>query len=145
MKRAVRNILIVNGHPDPKSKGLCHALADAYAQGARQSGVEVRRIDVARLDFGFLHSQAEFEKGAVPAAIADVQADLLWTDHLVVIFPLWLGDMPALLKAGALDLRWLNVRGVPVAAAYNIVWRNKIHFYQSGRRLDVQRTGTRCS
>ena len=99
MKRAVRNILIVNGHPDPKSKGLCHALADAYAQGARQSGVEVRRIDVARLDFGFLHSQAEFEKGAVPAAIADVQADLLWTDHLVVIFPLWLGDMPALLKA----------------------------------------------
>jgi len=99
MKRAVRNTLIVNGHPDPKSNGLCHALADAYAQGARQSGVEVRRVDVARLDFGFLHSQAEFEKGAAPAAIADVQGDILWADHLVVIFPLWLGDMPALLKA----------------------------------------------
>ena len=59
----------------------------------------MRRIDVARLDFSFLHSQAEFEKGAAPAAIADVQGDILWADHLVVIFPLWLGDMPALLKA----------------------------------------------
>ena len=29
-----RNILVLNGHPDPGSKGLCHALAEAYAEGA---------------------------------------------------------------------------------------------------------------
>ena len=33
-----RTILILNGHPDPSSKGLCHALADAYADGARAAG-----------------------------------------------------------------------------------------------------------
>lgn len=99
MKPAVRNILIINGHPDPKSKGLCHAIADAYALGARGSGATVRRIDVAQLNFGLLHSQAEFEAGVPPSAIADVQRDILWSDHLVVIFPLWLGDMPAVLKA----------------------------------------------
>lgn len=46
-----------------------------------------------------LHSQAEFEKGKVPAAIAEAQAQIHTADHLVVIFPLWLGDLPAVLKA----------------------------------------------
>ncbi len=98
MSQASR-ILIVNGHPDPASKGLCHALAEAYAAGAREAGRAVQRIDVAKLDFGFLRSQAEFEKGAAPAAILQAQEQISWADHLVVIFPLWLGDMPAVLKA----------------------------------------------
>jgi CelD/BcsL family acetyltransferase involved in cellulose biosynthesis len=48
--------------------------------------------------------------------------------------------MPALLERGALDLRWLTVRGEPIAAIYNIVWQDKIHFYQSGRKLDLPKT-----
>jgi putative NADPH-quinone reductase len=92
-------ILILNGHPDAAGKGLCHALAEAYADGARETGHEVRRIDVAGLDFGFLHSQAEFEQGKAPAAIVAAQQDILWADHLAIVFPLWLGDVPAVLKA----------------------------------------------
>lgn len=94
-----RNILIVNGHPDPTSRGLCRALAETYAEGAREAGHAVRRIDVAALPFELIRSQAEFEKGAVPPAIATAQQSILWANHLVVIFPLWLGDMPAILKA----------------------------------------------
>jgi len=94
-----RKILILNGHPDIGSKGLCHALAGAYADGARVAGHEVRRIDVAALEFNLLRSQAEFEKGQAPTAIAAAQQDIQWADHLFVVFPLWLGDMPALLKA----------------------------------------------
>ncbi len=94
-----KKILIVNGHPDPSSKGLCHALAGAYADGARSAGHVVRMIDAAALDFGFLRSQSAFEKEAPPADIAAAQESIRWADHLVVIFPLWLGDMPALLKA----------------------------------------------
>ncbi len=92
-------ILILNGHPDPAGKGLCHALADAYAAGAAEGGHEVRRLDVAALAFGFVHSQAEFEHGSASADIAAAQASVKWASHLVVIFPLWLGDMPAVLKA----------------------------------------------
>lgn len=99
MVAAKRTILILNGHPDGNGKGLCHALADAYADGALKSGHSVERIDVAGLDFGFLHSQAEFETGKAPAAIATAQEQIRATQHLVVIFPLWLGDMPAVLKA----------------------------------------------
>jgi CelD/BcsL family acetyltransferase involved in cellulose biosynthesis len=45
--------------------------------------------------------------------------------------------MPRLLAAGALELLWLTVRGEAVAAMYNVVWNNKVYFYQCGRRLDV--------
>ena len=34
----------------------------------------------------------------MPAALVAVQQDIAWADHLVLIFPLWLGDMPALVK-----------------------------------------------
>jgi putative NADPH-quinone reductase len=93
------NILILNGHPDPASKGLCHAIADAYAEGAREAGHTVTRLDVARLDFGFLRTQAAFEHDPPPADIARAQEAVKAATHLVVVFPLWMGDMPALLKA----------------------------------------------
>ncbi len=45
--------------------------------------------------------------------------------------------MPRLLERGALQLLWLTVGDEPVAAMYNVVWNNKVYFYQSGRRTDV--------
>jgi CelD/BcsL family acetyltransferase involved in cellulose biosynthesis len=45
--------------------------------------------------------------------------------------------LPELLARGALELAWLEVRGHPVAVIYNIVWDNKVLFYQGGRSLDV--------
>jgi len=45
--------------------------------------------------------------------------------------------MPELHAKGALDLGWMSVRGEPVAAFYNLRWNGKLHFYQSGRRLDI--------
>ncbi|WP_437751550.1 GNAT family N-acetyltransferase [Sorangium sp. So ce1389] len=45
--------------------------------------------------------------------------------------------MPAMFERGALDLAWLSARGEPVAALYNLVWNNKLYFYQCGRRVDL--------
>jgi CelD/BcsL family acetyltransferase involved in cellulose biosynthesis len=45
--------------------------------------------------------------------------------------------LPELLDNGALELMRLSVRGVPIAALYNISWNGKIYSYQSGRSLDV--------
>ena len=33
-----RRILLIQGHPDATRAHLCHALADAYAEGAREAG-----------------------------------------------------------------------------------------------------------
>lgn len=99
MDTTSRRILIVIGHPDATAPHLCHALAQAYLEGAQQAGHAVRTVDVARLDFPVLRSQQDWQAGTVPESLAPVQADLTWAEHIVLVFPLWLGDMPALLKA----------------------------------------------
>lgn len=91
-------ILILQGHPDPAGGHLCHALADAYAAGAVTAGHAVHRIDVASLDVPFLRTQAAFETDPPPDSLVAVQAALARADHLVIVFPLWLGGMPAVLK-----------------------------------------------
>jgi len=92
-------ILLLQGHPDASGPHLLHALADAYAEGARAAGHEVRTVDVARIDFPLLRSQQAWEREPLPAALQPAQDAIAWAQHLVLFFPLWLGDMPALLKA----------------------------------------------
>ncbi|MEY4266041.1 MAG: hypothetical protein RIS90_576 [Pseudomonadota bacterium] len=93
-----RRIVLLQGHPDAVVPHLCHALEEAYAQGARAAGHGLRRIAVAELDFPLLRSPQAWEQGDLPPTLAQAQADLAWAQHLVLFFPLWLGDMPALLK-----------------------------------------------
>jgi putative NADPH-quinone reductase len=95
---AAQRILIIQGHPDPSASHLCHALGESYRTGAQAAGREVRTVAVAALDFALLRSKAEWEADALPAGLANAQRDIAWADHVVLIFPLWLGDMPALLK-----------------------------------------------
>jgi putative NADPH-quinone reductase len=93
-----KRILVIQGHPDSVHPHFNHALADAYAEGARGAGHTVQRIDVASLDFPMLRSMAEWNAGKVPAALAPAQAAIQSAEHIVFFFPLWLGGMPALLK-----------------------------------------------
>ncbi len=93
-----RRIAVIQGHPDPDPKRLCRALADAYAEGAIAAGHDVTRIDLATLDFPLLRSQQEFEHETTPPALLPAQQAITAADHLVLIFPLWLGTMPALVK-----------------------------------------------
>lgn len=93
-----KRILIIQGHPDPAGGHFAQALADAYADGAREAGHELRQVDVAQLDFPLLRSQLDWEKGELPPGLRQAQQDIGWAEHLVIFFPLWLGDMPALLK-----------------------------------------------
>jgi len=93
-----RRILIIQGHPDPAGGHFGHALAGAYAIGATAAGHEVRRLNVAALDFPLLQRQADWNTGPVPAGLRSTQADIAWADHLAIFFPLWLGTMPARLK-----------------------------------------------
>jgi putative NADPH-quinone reductase len=93
-----RRILLIQGHPDPDPARFCRALAAAYAAGATRSGHALREIDVARLDFPLLRSKPDWETGHPVTDIAAAQDAVLWAEHMVILYPLWLGSMPALLK-----------------------------------------------
>lgn len=93
-------IVIINGHPDKESYNF--ALAQAYKSGAEKSGAEIREIVISNLkfnpnlQFGY-RKRTELEPDLIAA-----QETLKWADHIVWIYPVWWGSVPAILK-GFLD------------------------------------------
>ncbi|MGE5525220.1 MAG: NAD(P)H-dependent oxidoreductase [Rhodospirillaceae bacterium] len=94
-----RRITIIQGHPDPRGNRFGHALARSYANGAVKAGHTVKVIDLAHLSIPLLRTQDEWKSDPVPETLQEAQAAIAWAEHLVIFFPLWLGTMPALLKA----------------------------------------------
>lgn len=94
----MKNILVIQGHPDPSTEHYCHALADAFSQGAQGVGHDVKTINIAELNFPLLHSQDEFENTSPPECITEAQSLIQQAEHIAIFFPLWLGSMPALVK-----------------------------------------------
>jgi putative NADPH-quinone reductase len=91
-------ILIIDGHPDADGSHFVHELADFYRQGAKEGGHEVRILKVGALRFPLLRNGRAYLSGKLPASIAAAQKLVLWADHVVVLYPLWLGTLPAKLK-----------------------------------------------
>ncbi len=89
-------LVIVVGHPDKESYNF--ALADAYMKGAEASGASVEKIilrDLSfnpNLEFGY-RKRTELEPDLIRS-----QEILKWADHIVWIYPVWWGSVPAILK-----------------------------------------------
>jgi putative NADPH-quinone reductase len=89
----------LDGHPDPSPERLCSGLVDAYAAGALRSGHEVRRFDLGMMTIPLVRSKADFDHGKAEGDAARVQGAIRWADHIVIVHPLWMGNVPAMLKA----------------------------------------------
>jgi putative NADPH-quinone reductase len=94
-----KRIALIDGHPDPSPDRYCHALTQAYADAAAAAGHEVARITVAQTVVPFLRTAQDWSEGTPVPGIRDAQNTIAWAEHLVIVYPLWLGAMPALLKA----------------------------------------------
>lgn len=94
-----RRICIINGHPDPCQTHFAHALAETYAMGARSNSHAVDIINAATLSFPWIENKGDFQTSSPPPDILKAQEAIKAADHIVIIFPLWLGGMPAFLKA----------------------------------------------
>lgn len=93
-----KHILVIDAHPDPSRGRLVHALAEQYARAAEGAGHLVQVVRLCELPFPWLRSAKDFA-AQPPGMIGSQQEHVRWADHLVIIYPLWLGSMPALLKA----------------------------------------------
>lgn len=94
-----RHIVILQGHPDSSPARFCRAFAQAYEAGAKEGGHVVQTIEITSLNFPWLRTKADYDKGETPSDILIAQQAIAAANHIVLIYPLWLGDMPALLKA----------------------------------------------
>ncbi len=93
-------ILIINGHPDAESFNA--ALSAAYKTGAQKSGAEIREINIRELDFNPNLQFGYRKRTELEPDLLEAQDSLKWADHLVWIYPVWWGSVPAVMK-GFLD------------------------------------------
>ena len=91
-----KKILIVLAHPQAKS--YCGALAQAYADGAREAGAELRQVNLAKITFNPVGSGSLEKPLELEPALKQAQADIQWAEHLVFVYPILWGTIPALLK-----------------------------------------------
>jgi len=93
-------ILVILGQPSAHS--LSAAMAQAYRDGASAAGAEVRFLALGDLDFDPILHQGYRAIQPLEPALQAAQADIAWAGHLVWVYPIWWGGLPALLK-GFLD------------------------------------------
>lgn len=118
-----RRILLIDGHPDPGTGRLCHALVEAYADGARHAAHETETVRIADMDIEFLESQEAFRTQQPAPALKHVQDAITRADHIVLFYPLWLGTMPAKLKA---LLEQVFRPGFAFEMEENALWHRKL-------------------
>jgi 1,4-dihydroxy-2-naphthoate octaprenyltransferase len=106
-------VLVILAHP--RRDSFCGALADAYTKGAQESRSEVVFIHLAMLQFDLNVTIAEPQDQKEEEDITKAKQLIKWADHLVFVYPIWWGMMPALLK-GFLDRVF-----VPGFAFYEVV------------------------
>ena len=91
-----KNILVILGHPDAGS--YCGALAQAYAEAASDAGHEVRLFKLGEVAFDPNLAHGYRQKQPLEPGLQDIQEAITWARHLVFVYPIWWGAMPALLK-----------------------------------------------
>jgi NAD(P)H dehydrogenase (quinone) len=89
-------IAIVIGNPMPDS--YSEALGQAYLRGAESGGHEAKLFMLARMNFDAILREGYRRAQALEPDLVVARKALLASDHLVFVFPLWCGDMPAILK-----------------------------------------------
>jgi NAD(P)H dehydrogenase (quinone) len=92
----MKKVLIIMGHPNKDSFG--NSLADVYERGAINANAEIRRINLADLNFDPILHQGYKEIQTLEPDLQKAQQDILWAEHLVFVYPIWWGNLPALVK-----------------------------------------------
>jgi NAD(P)H dehydrogenase (quinone) len=89
-------IAIIVGHPQRTT--FCEALAEAYRRGAESAGHTVRLFKLAEMQFDPILREGYRKEQPLEPDLKSAYDSLAASDHWVWIFPLWCGDMPAILK-----------------------------------------------
>lgn len=91
-----KRILVILGHP--RSDSFCGALVTSYVEGAKAAGKEVQFIFLGNLSFDpVLHNGYAANQELEPDLVS-AQAAITRAQHIVLVYPIWWGAMPALLK-----------------------------------------------
>ena len=93
------NVLIVYAHPNPLS--FNQSILKVINAAFKKRGADVRLKDLYAERFDPVLSEAQLSlqnEGRLPDDITREQEQIAWADTIVIIYPLWWFDRPAILK-----------------------------------------------
>lgn len=125
-----KKILVILGQPQRISYG--GALAQAYAEGAREAGAEVEELFLGDLKFNACGTTGHPQSRDLEPDLARAQEAIKWADHLVFVYPIWWGTIPALLK-GFIERVFLP--GFAVNFREHSLWWDKLLTGRSARLI----------
>jgi putative NADPH-quinone reductase len=120
-----KKILIINGHPDKESYNF--ALAAAYKKGVENTQAQLEEINIRELSFNPNLQFGYRKRTELEPDLLHAQELIKWADHLVWIYPVWWGSVPAIMK-GFIDRVFLP--GFAFQKKEDSVWWDK---YLTGR------------
>jgi len=128
----MKKILVINGHPDKESFNF--GLAEAYKKGAHSSGAEVKEIIIRELTFDPNLQFGYRKRTELEPDLLDAQEKIKWADHLVWVYPVWWGSVPAIMK-GFIDRVFLP--GFAFQKKENSLWWEKLLKNKSARIIST--------
>lgn len=100
----MKNILILNANP--KTESLNKAIAETYRDHVNAKH-QVKVINIGELEFQADLSEGYNEVMPLEPDLEQLQRDISWAHHIVIVSPVWWGSMPAKFK-GAIDRTFLS-------------------------------------
>lgn len=91
-----KRILVVLGHSSESS--LCGAISSSYMKGAQAAGHDVRLLSLPSLKFDPILHDGYNTIQALEPDLVEAQKSIVWAEHLVFVYPIWWGSIPAILK-----------------------------------------------
>ena len=83
---------------NPQLDSYSEALGQAYRRGAEAGGHRAQLFLLAKMSFDAILREGYRREQPLEPDLAAARQALIDCDHVVFIFPLWCGDMPALMK-----------------------------------------------
>jgi len=92
----MKKILIIKAHP--KKNSFCNALVQSYVTGAKETGHQIKTIELRNLSLAAFIKHTHEKKLLLPPDLLKAQSQISWADHLIFAYPTWWTSPPAILK-----------------------------------------------
>lgn len=92
----MKKVFVIDCHPAKES--FSQGLFEHYIKGAEEAGHEVKSMRLSDMQFE-LDLASHTEDTALELCLLEFQENIKWCEHVVFVYPLWWGFMPAKTKA----------------------------------------------
>lgn len=116
-----KNIVVIVGHPD--SNSYCASLAEHYVKAATGEGHDVKLFKLGDAKFDPILHHGHNQRQELEPDLVTMREAILWASHLVFVYPIWWGSIPALLK-GFFDRTFLP--GYAFSYRKDSVWWDRL-------------------